>query len=245
MNYIAIIDSGDELSEEAIDFLVNDTIFIGDETAPYCFTITSIKQATEPCDDCVRKGQWLRMSDLSEQEDNRYKCSRCGNVVHYNDKTNLYTFNSWCGRCGSDNSRDMDLFEQTPKSGKPTEVDFCDGCVSRKAVYETIDDCNSDGLKGIFCSYADGERFKEYIKALPPVTPIHKDRTVQDFVDKCRECGKQKKGKWIFTKTVFDKHGCTVECSSCHKKWKTYDEIRWEKENKFCPNCGTKMESEE
>ena len=52
-----------------------------------------------------RKGEWLRMSDLSEQEDDRYKCSHCGNVVHYTDKMNLYTFNSWCGRCGSDNGR--------------------------------------------------------------------------------------------------------------------------------------------
>ncbi len=51
-----------------------------------------------------RKGQWLRMSDLSEQEDDRYQCSRCRNVVHYKNKMNLYTFNSWCGRCGSDNS---------------------------------------------------------------------------------------------------------------------------------------------
>ena len=52
-----------------------------------------------------KKGQWLRMSDLSEQEDDRYKCSRCGNVIHYNNKMDLYTFNSWCGRCGSDNGR--------------------------------------------------------------------------------------------------------------------------------------------
>lgn len=51
------------------------------------------------------KGQWLRMSDLSEQEDDRYKCSRCGNVIHHKNKTDLYTFNSWCGRCGSDNGR--------------------------------------------------------------------------------------------------------------------------------------------
>ncbi len=45
--------------------------------------------------------------------------------------------------------------------------------VSRKAVFEAIDDCNSDGLTGIFCSYDDGERFKKYInKKLPPnVTP--------------------------------------------------------------------------
>jgi DNA-directed RNA polymerase subunit RPC12/RpoP len=52
-----------------------------------------------------RKGEWLRMSDLSEQEDDRYKCSRCGNVIHHKNKMNLYTFNSWCGRCGSDNGR--------------------------------------------------------------------------------------------------------------------------------------------
>lgn len=54
-----------------------------------------------------KTGHWLRMSDLSEHEDDRYRCSRCGNVVHYTDKTNLYTFNSWCGRCGSDNGRHM------------------------------------------------------------------------------------------------------------------------------------------
>lgn len=52
-----------------------------------------------------RKGEWLRMSDLSEQEDDRYKCSRCGNVIHHKNKMDLYTFNSWCGRCGSDNGR--------------------------------------------------------------------------------------------------------------------------------------------
>lgn len=53
----------------------------------------------------ARKGQWLRMSNLSEQEDDRYKCSYCGNVIHHKNKMDLYTFNSWCGRCGSDNGR--------------------------------------------------------------------------------------------------------------------------------------------
>ena len=51
------------------------------------------------------KGEWLRMSDLSEKDDTRYECSHCGNVVHYKSRMDLYTFNSWCGRCGSDNSR--------------------------------------------------------------------------------------------------------------------------------------------
>jgi hypothetical protein len=54
---------------------------------------------------------------------------------------------------------------------KTLEQEPCEDTVSRKAVFETIDDCNSDGLKGIFCSYDDGERFKEYIKNLPSVTP--------------------------------------------------------------------------
>lgn len=54
-----------------------------------------------------------------------------------------------------------------------------------------------------------------------------------------------RKGHWIFTKTIFDKHGCTAKCSFCHKKWKTYDEIRFKKEHNYCPNCGAKMEVEE
>lgn len=54
------------------------------------------------------------------------------------------------------------------------EQQSIEDCVSRKAVFETIDDCNSDGLKGIFCSYDDGERFKEYVKMLSPVTPTQR-----------------------------------------------------------------------
>ena len=50
-----------------------------------------------------RTGEWQRMSDLSEAEDDRYQCSRCGNVVHFSRKVNLYTFSRWCGRCGSNN----------------------------------------------------------------------------------------------------------------------------------------------
>ena len=60
----------------------------------------------EPSAD-VRKnihGKWLRMSDLPEDKDDRYKCSNCGNVVHHSNGVNLYTFNSWCGACGSLNN---------------------------------------------------------------------------------------------------------------------------------------------
>ena len=51
-----------------------------------------------------KHGHWERMSDLPEDKDDRYKCSRCGNVVHHSNGVNLYHFNSWCGRCGSLNN---------------------------------------------------------------------------------------------------------------------------------------------
>lgn len=68
-----------------------------------CIRLAELPSVTPK--ETLRKGEWLRMSDLSEKEDDRYKCSHCGNVVHYKNKMNLYTFNRWCGRCGSDNVR--------------------------------------------------------------------------------------------------------------------------------------------
>lgn len=50
-----------------------------------------------------RTGRWERMSDLPNDVDDRFQCSRCGNIVHYNNVMNLRTFSRWCGRCGSDN----------------------------------------------------------------------------------------------------------------------------------------------
>jgi hypothetical protein len=46
MKYVAIIDSDDELLEDAIKNL-KDTLFLGDENAMYCFEITSIKKVPE------------------------------------------------------------------------------------------------------------------------------------------------------------------------------------------------------
>lgn len=68
-------------------------------------TFIKVNELIKALEQQPRKGKWLRMSDLSEQEDDRYKCSRCGNVIHHKNKMDLYTFNSWCGRCGSDNGR--------------------------------------------------------------------------------------------------------------------------------------------
>ena len=68
-------------------------------------------------------GEWLRMSDLSEKDDDRYKCSHCGNVVHYKSRMDLYTFNSWCGRCGSDNSRHTTIIEWEEDAPTVIEVE--------------------------------------------------------------------------------------------------------------------------
>jgi hypothetical protein len=81
-------------------------------------------------------------------------------------------------------------------------------CVSRRAVFETIDDCNSDGLKGIFCSYNDGKRFEEYIKNLPSVTPIPKGYGRLIDVGQCdrklfyQQCGGE--DSLITVKSAFD-----------------------------------------
>jgi len=102
--------------------------------------------------------------------------------------------------------------EQAEKELRVTiKNDLADDCISRKAVFETIDDCNHDGLKGIFCSYDDGERFKKYIKNLPPVTP------------------QPRKGHWIRRNAFL----VPWKCSECN-----YESERYEN---YCPNCGADM----
>lgn len=102
-----VVDTGIVFSDVTIDMIYRDNA--EEELAKYQLTAKNYRQLAEWLKELKvfksRKGQWLRMSDLSEQEDDRYKCSYCGNVIHHKNKTDLYTFNSWCGRCGSDNGR--------------------------------------------------------------------------------------------------------------------------------------------
>lgn len=103
--------------EELKDYLEKNISFGGTEKK---FRFYDIIDSIPPAD--VRPnihGHWERMSDLSEDKDDRYKCSRCGNVVHYSNGVNLYTFNSWCGRCGSLNNSLIAGLE--PKGEKGTE----------------------------------------------------------------------------------------------------------------------------
>ena len=90
----------------------------------------------------------------------------------------------------------------------------------------------------IYCDIRNGSYC--YAKNKPPYN-IKGNLLTRDDDCPLVEIEERKVGKWIFTKTIFDKFGSTVECQSCRKKWKTYDEIRWKKENKFCPNCGAEM----
>ena len=49
----------------------------------------------------VIHAKWERMSGFSVEEDNRWKCSRCGNVIHAKSKMDLITFYGWDSRCGA------------------------------------------------------------------------------------------------------------------------------------------------
>lgn len=72
--------------------------------------------------------------------------------------------------------------------------------------------------------------------------------TVTDFADKCRECGKQKKGKWI----IDDEEKGIIwhcHCSNCKKDPQDYiggTENWWlVRLPDHCPKCGVEMESEQ
>ena len=111
--------------------------------------------------------------------------------------------------------RDLDRADEIGASIiKLFEQESSEDCISREAVLETIETCNNDGLKGIFCSYDDGKRFEAYIKDLPSVTP------------------KEKTGRWYIRET-YPLECKSWECSECK-------EVVYEK-TKCCPNCGVRM----
>lgn len=91
-----------------------------------------------------------------------------------------------------------------------------DDLINRQDVLELIDDYNRDGLGSVFFSYADGEKFKNEILALPSA---------------------QKTGHWI------DITGATVDgcflwvCSECGDEYL--------EDTDYCPSCGCRMEREE
>lgn len=109
---------------------------------------------------------------------------------------------------------------------KALEQEPCEDSVSRQEVINTIfEECSGEKLD---IDFAKVLLLQRKIKALPSATP------------------ERKKGRWIVAKNISGRY--TIECSSCHKKWQTYDVTSWrnecKKENKFCFNCGSEMEGE-
>lgn len=105
---------------------------------------------------------------------------------------------------------------------KAIEQEPCEDCVSRAELKKWLDMNFSFGgaLRKL-------ELFDRLDKELPSVTP--KGVTVTDFADKCRECGKQKKGKWVNKEKIM-----FPICSKCG--------LTSVEKYSFCPNCGVRME---
>ena len=82
--------------------------------------------------------------------------------------------------------------------------------------------------------------FKEELAELPPVRP---QETVTEFADRCRECGKMRKGHWIYDETI-----ANWRCSKCDETPKTMGYVGtadfMAEHIKFCNQCGAKRESE-
>lgn len=99
----------------------------------------------------------------------------------------------------------------------------CEDAISKQAVFEAIEDDASNGVYSHFASYEDAQKFKETVKALPPVTPI------------------RPKGEWI---EIIDEETAYVktwhyECSECGKNNTCFGG-----NPNFCPNCGADMRGE-
>lgn len=119
---------------------------------------------------------------------------------------------------------------------KALEQQPCEDCISREAVKEMLSD---EWTKYMPMELDINLSFvMEKINELPSVTP--KGVTITDFADRCRECGKQKVGKW---KILDECANEGVYCSECHKKIFKLEfspTMKW-RNFKYCPNCGADM----
>jgi hypothetical protein len=112
----------------------------------------------------------------------------------------------------------------------------CNDAVSRQAVLDKI--YNVDGMEEFENSNIFAKHYADIVKALPPVTP--KSETVTEFADRCRECGKMRKGHWIYDETIEN-----WQCSKCNETPKTMGYVGtadfMAEHFKFCNHCGARM----
>lgn len=105
-------------------------------------------------------------------------------------------------------------------------------------------------------SIFDGDKWREacylisqWLKREDCNFVVHKDRTNQEWIDRCRECGKQKKAEWLIVTN--GQLQTQIKCSNCN-----YEELSIISDQQkfindcindvieqcnYCPNCGRKM----
>ena len=110
----------------------------------------------------------------------------------------------------------------------------CGDAVSR--ILERMWNC-----RGKHTTSIDKVKMEQIIRDELSVTP--KSESVTEFADRCRECGKMRKGHWIYDETIEN-----WRCSKCNETPKIMGYVGtadfMAEHFKFCNHCGAKMESE-
>ncbi len=111
----------------------------------------------------------------------------------------------------------------------------CEDSISRQAAQEGLNHLmDSDGFRDSV-GYVQKSLVRKMLVNLPPVQPKPKTETITEFADRCRECGKQKKGHWI----KITPSGIYM-CSECEQNVLTGDIDAYH----YCHHCGVKMINE-
>lgn len=103
------------------------------------------------------------------------------------------------------------------------EQEPCKNCVSRRAVYEILNDA-------YFLKIDDGAALQESVRQLPPVTPQKKMGKWKAFTHSAYR-GNDEDGEPIWREVT------VYHCNMCNRRTVIKE--------KYCPNCGCKMQGVE